>query len=201
MRALARQFYGKGYMAKTSSQIQYVDRSRGDSIPLHLMETLLTELQKNGVAAPSDANSPEFNQVPDDALNLPFGVMKEALTFLRERHECFKRGEIKPENRAIGRRDFVGALVARGALPSNLKYSTQERYLRLALESMRVLDGEYILSTGGKQGGYWLTDNREEAIRYIRKEVMPRVETLLRQATAILGREAMPRAWVQQTLF
>lgn len=177
-----------------------VDRSRVDSLPIHLMERLLAELQNAGTLTTSDSST-EYNQVPEDALNLPFGVMSDALAILRERHERFLRGEIQPKDRALGRREFVEALVARGSLDPALKYSTQERYIRLALKNMRVRDGEYILSTGGKQGGYWLSDSRDEAIAYIKQEIMPRVGTLLQQATSILGRESKPANWVQATLF
>jgi hypothetical protein len=93
-------------------------------------------------------------------------------------------------------------MISRGYLPKDRPYSTNERYLRLAVSRAQTVDGEWILSTGGKQGGYWLVDDPEKAEHYLLTEVLPRIEEMVKSVVAFSASKVPeePKEWKQQSL-
>jgi hypothetical protein len=95
-------------------------------------------------------------------LKLPPLAIPWALEILKERLRAFKDGSIDENCQVIKRKGFVTEMIARGYLPKNRSYDTNERYLRLAISRIRTTDGEWILSTGGYTVATgWLTMHKK----------------------------------------
>ena len=78
--------------------------------------------------------------------------------------------------------------ISRGLLMAELEamgFTQSDRTVRLAISEMRRTLGIPIAGTGGKNGGYWMLKDKEEADAYCSIELHDRGISLLEQESAI----------------
>lgn len=113
----------------------------------------------------------KFNQgVNVDAMleEMPAGAKRGLLRVLG-----FRKGR----KMAIGRRDLAEEMRKVG-------FRLHERAIRALINELRK-EGHPICSTGGEDGGYWLSENWQELEEYLEREVHSRAMDLLEQEQAL----------------
>ena len=78
---------------------------------------------------------------------------------------------------AISRPELLGALAAVG-------FQVHERAARATVNQLRKA-GNLICSTGGEEGGYWISQDWDELSEYLEREIHARAMDLLEQENAL----------------